>query len=321
MIKFISKPVLLIVISLIFIPKHSSAQAMQPKGITVSPAFQQVVLSAGEAQKNVHFSITNNKPQEQSLKITFSDFNTLNETGGLFFVGSSPTDLQKKYGLTKWISITPSVVTVRPGQTLSMDAVVQNLPSLSSGGHYGSLNITDANPELESASNNVALHPVASTLIFLTKSGGDTHKLNLQSVSYSKNFFKLPNSVSLRFHNSGNTHLIPRGSVTITAPSGKVIKRGIINEESGLILPETYRRFGVPLYDTSGKSLSGNYTLTVSYRFDGYDKFRVYQKTINILSLYVVPIVAVIVLIVLCFIFRKQLIGVMRKLNKTLRHK
>jgi hypothetical protein len=277
-----------------------AANTQPPSGITVSPAFQQVSLPSDESQQPVTFSITNNEPTTKTLNLSTQDFNTLNETGGLLFVGANPTELQKKYGLAKWISLPVKQIAVQPGQTVKINANILNQPDMTPGGHYGALMISTAAP----SDSNISIHPVASSLLFITKLGGDIHKLGLADVELSHTLFKFPNNVTLRFHNDGNTHLIPRGRVTITNSKGDVISKGIINDDSGLILPETYRRYYVPLQMVSKTNLPGTYQLHVDFRFDGIEQFRSYQQSFRYLPVVYLLVPVLLIMVALAIIFR-----------------
>lgn len=268
--------VLLLVLPALALSGRAAGAAPAATGITISPAFQMVTIQPSASEQPVVFKITNNRPVAQDLSFAVRDFNTLNESGGLFFVGTNPTALQKKYGLAKWFSLPTTSLTIPAGQTATLNASIVNLPDLSPGGHYGALMISlgDGN-----SAGKVGLQPIASSLLFVTKPGGDTHRLGLSSVSFSHTLFKLPGSVNLRFHNDGNTHLVPRGNVYLEDPSGKVISKGIINDDSGIILPETYRRYFVPMRTIASSNKVGKYKLRIDYRFDGFDGYRSYQKS------------------------------------------
>src|SRR6266404_633901 len=231
--------------------KFAPAQAASPSGITVSPAFQMVTIPAGASQQPVTFSITNDQSVAQKLSLSVADFNTLNESGGLFFVGTNPTDLQKRYGLAKWVSLPATLVTIPPKQTYKIQADVLNLPSLAAGGHYGALMIALDNGSNPVGNNQVGLHPIASSLLFVTKLDGATYNLSLAGVNFKHSLFSPPSSVTLRFQNVGNTHLMPRDSVTLIGPGRRLISKGIINQNSAVILPQTYRRYSTPLRQLS----------------------------------------------------------------------
>jgi hypothetical protein len=200
-------------------------------------------------------------------------------------VGSNPTDLQKRYGLAKWMSIPESTVTIPAKKTISVTTSILNQDTLASGGHYGAIMLSIASGNNTIAyQNKVAVQPIASLLLFVNKVGGDIHKLNLTNVYIGRSFFGLPSNITLRFHNDGNTHLVPRGTVTITNPRGRLVGKGVLNENSNLILPQTYRSFNVPLVKIARVSILARYKVSVNYRFDGYDQFRTYQTSILVVT-------------------------------------
>jgi hypothetical protein len=288
---------------LVLAPKARAAQA--PTGITISPAFQQVSVISSQSSVPVSFTVTNDKQTAQTLNLSAADFDSLNESGGLFFVGAKPTDLQKKYGLAKWLSLPSSQITLLPKQSTIIKASILNQPDLAAGGHYGALMLAVAGTDLgPGGSSNIDVHPVASSLLFVTKLGGDTHDLSLAGVFYSHNLFKLPGSVTLRFNNTGNTHLIPRGLVTIKDSRGKLISKGIINDNSGIILPQTYRRYSVPMQTISIAKSGGIYKINVDFRFDGINQYRGFQASYLLVPLYLILILAIVLAVVVVIIWK-----------------
>lgn len=273
------------IFSLMAYAGHSTAATQTSSGITVSPAFQQVTILPDAQQKTLFFSITNNGSVAQSLSLSVADFNALNESGGLFFVGTIPSDLQKKYGLAKWVELPVKNLTVEPKQTAIVEASILNLPELEAGGHYGALMISIDSANSSNFTNKVGLHPIASSLLFVTKSGGDTHKLSLSKVVSNGNLFLLPSETTLSFSNNGNTHLTPRGIVTITDSKNNIVSKGIINEDSKIILPSNSRNYKVNLNRVSSGPSLGKYKLNVNFRFDGFDKYRTYQQSFMHISL------------------------------------
>jgi hypothetical protein len=270
--------------SALLIRSSALAASKSPTGITISPAFQQITILPDEAERPLQLRITNNQTQLITLAVSSADFNSLSDTGGLFFVGANPTDLQKKYGLAKWINFPSSSLALSPHQTTTINASILNQPDLAPGGHYGAVMLSIASGNGAGGTNKIAIHPIASSLLFVNKVGGDIHKLNLTSVSLSHRPFSLPSSVTLRFHNDGNTHLYPRGVINVTDPKGKIVSKGVINQDSNPILPETFRLYTVPLTKLKSPVLPGRYKLTVNYRFDGYDQLRTYQTSFIVFS-------------------------------------
>jgi hypothetical protein len=301
----ISFIVLLVITSCLFFTNKTSADAKQqsPKGITLSPALVQATVQSTESEHQIVFHITNNEPTHQNIKISTADFNTLDESGGLVFVGTNPTHLQKKYGLAEWITLPNTSLSLEPGQTAEISATITNQSTLSPGGHYGALMLTLNDSSQSPTQNKVAVQPIATSLLFVNKVGGDTHRLKLTTVNSNHNIFKLPRDITLRFYNDGNTHLIPRGTIEITDPRGKLVAKGVINENSNLLLPETYRKFSVPLKRISNSVFPGKYKITTNFRFDGYDQIRTYQTSQFLLTplllLFVLSVVLITIIVVL----------------------
>ena len=269
------------------------ASAAAPSGLTVSPAFQQVTIQAGASDQPVSFKITNDRPVAQNLSFSVRDFNTLNESGGLFFVGTNPTDLQKKYGLAKWFSLPTKNITLQSHQTITLNGQILNLPDLSAGGHYGALMISLGSDQ---PNGRVGFNPIASSLLFVTKPQGAIYQLSLSNVYFKHSLVSLPGSVTLRFQNTGNVHIVPRGSVYINGPNGRLVSKGIINQNSNIILPGTFRRYNVTLNKISGTSAIGTYKLHADFRFDGINQYRSYEK--NVFHIPMAELILIILIII-----------------------
>ncbi len=263
---------------------RGTAADQSVNGLTVSPALAKVDIQPGETQHRLEFTITNNRPTAQTLQLSAADFNSLEDTGGLVFVGSNPTQLQKKYGLAKWLSLAQTSLSLAPHQTVSLTADILNQPDLAAGGHYGALMLSLENGGPPAAGNQISLQPIASALIFVNKLGGDIHSLKLEKTSFSHSWLHLPTRVDLGFHNTGNTHVVPRGEVLLSDPGGRLIAKGIINTSSAIILPERQRTLSVSLRQLSLPNLPGHYHLNVNYHFDGFDQARSYQTSFLLLS-------------------------------------
>jgi hypothetical protein len=201
------------------------------------------------------------------------------------------------YGLAKWLQLPQKSITLQPKQTQTIQDQILNLPDLSPGGHYGALMLQANNPGSSDVSNKVSVRPIASSLLFITKLGGDTHKLSLSGVIFSRTLFSLPKSVDLRFHNDGNSHVVPRGNVYLRTAGGKLISQGTVNEDSNLVLPETYRQLNVRLHETGGLVPSGKYSLQVDFRFDGIDIFRSYRQDFYVLQPWTILLVVMILVL------------------------
>jgi len=270
------------------------------KGFSVNPFFQEVTLEKDQTESIFNVEIANNTENVAVLKLSVVDFGALDETGGVAFLGDSK-NLTNKYGLVSWISLEKDGLVINPGEKQSVKVTIQNKESLRPGGHYAAIlaKLDAGENNSDSESSKVALNPSFSSLIFARKIGGEIYGLNLKDQDVTRGIVGLPASVRLRFQNTGNVHIVPRGLASLTDPLGREVARGIINQESALILPETFRVFPTKMREIATAFIPGRYKLSVDYRYDGSDNFTTEQQNI-----FVIPVIDVwVILIIITIIY------------------
>ncbi len=246
-----------------------------PKGLTVNPAFEEIVLDTETKTKDFFIFLQNTTDTTMILRIKVLDFGSLDESGGVAFLGAT-NDVTKKYALASWIRPETDVVILEPGESKKILITIENRESLSSGGHYGALTFqreSNTSSDIKTGEDTVAINQLFSALLFVKKIGGEIYHLDLKEWKYQNNHFSFQNNIQLRFQNSGNVHLVPRGTVIISDPFNRVVAKGVINEESAIILPETFRIYTVVLRNIAFSFVPGKYTAEISYRYDGQEIF------------------------------------------------
>lgn len=237
------------------------------KGITLSPAIQNIELSPDQARKSFKIIVENNQQNAVSLSVDTLDFKSLNESGGVAFIGSNAADLQHKYGLAKWLIAPEEKINLLPKTSKEIEITIDNRQDLSPGGHYAAVLFKNT-ASGAGGDNNVSFDQVVATLVFLKKTGGEIYALQLKDLEMGSSWLKLPTSVPLFIKNTGNTQTSPRGIVTVIGPGGHSYRKGIINADSGLVLPESTRFFRTPLKSLGYGWMPGYYKAIVSYRAD-----------------------------------------------------
>jgi hypothetical protein len=256
------------VIALILLHNPKATGALG--GVTVVPALQEVVLLQQEASTTIEVTVHNDSGVEQIFDVSILDFRALDETGGVAFVGLNATELEKKYGLAGWAKPDPAQLRLNAGQAQVVRVRIENQPNLRPGGHYGAVLVR----QITSAGDSqVKLEQASASLVFMRKVGGEKESLELKDINFSRRWLGGIGPVELRFYNSGSVHLNPRGVVRLLDPMGKEVGRAAINESSGLILPESHRRYPATLAKTGERWLPGRYTMEVNYRYDGQEHF------------------------------------------------
>jgi hypothetical protein len=253
----------------------SRPAAAETNGIVVTPPFQEVVLNPSDPSKEFTITLTNRTDTDQQIVVSALDFKSLDESGGVAFVGQDET----KYGVATWLSLDKPSLLLPKHSSATVPVTIRNESSLASGGHYGAVRFMVSAGDA-SGSNRVTVRQNVASLLFVKKLGGEHYSLTLSAVEQPKNWLSGEQAIGLRFYNSGNIHAVPRGTVELVR--GKTVySRGVINSESGIILPESFRRYTTKLLGLKGVK-PGRYTLKVTYRYDGSDKLETYEQSVFI---------------------------------------
>jgi hypothetical protein len=243
-------------------------------GVTIAPASQEVVLAPDADETSFELRLTNRDTSDVTLRLRAVDFNALDESGGVAFVGLKPGENETKYGLTNWLRFATETVTVVSGQTEVIQVAIDNRDDLEPGGHYGAVIAVPVDPANPSATPEVDILPATAALVLLKKMGGERYGLSLDRTELTTSFWQLPTRIGLRFQNTGNIHVVPRGTVTIRGPGGQDVAKALINETSATVLPETFRKIQSSFMLLERAFWPGRYEAEIRWRYDGSEEVR-----------------------------------------------
>lgn len=250
-----------------------TAQAAPTKSIVVSPAYQEATISATQPSKLLTVTYFNRTGNDHTFKLSTADFGSLDESGGVLFLGQPANELEHRYGLASWMQLGTDTLFLPAGSSKQLTVTIENRTTLAPGGHYGVVMATavgdPARPGESGA--DVGVRQVITSLVLLTKDGGGDPQLKLVSQSLNANLWKLPSTADLRFQNTGNVHVTPYGTIEVKDPLGTVVERSALNEGSVVILPESFRKLKSSFMPIHKAVWPGRYTITTSYRYDGTD--------------------------------------------------
>jgi hypothetical protein len=217
-----------------------------------------------------------------NFTLSVVDFGGLDESGGVAFLGPEKS-LENKYSLASWVNLEKDSIELSSGESQKVKISIKDKESLSPGGHYAAImaKMNTSQESQDGSISQVALDPSFSSLLFVRKVGGEIYNLTLNAIDFKKELFHFAPTAKLRFQNTGNVHVVPRGLVKIMDPLGRVVMSGVINEESGLVLPETFRIIPITLKQQAAMFIPGKYTLSVEYRYEGNDTFVTESQTID----------------------------------------
>ena len=262
-------------------------------GFGISPTFGQVDLAAGQAQAQYDIKLTNHNSVDQSFRLSVVDFGTLDEEGGVAFLGTPTSELEHKYGLASWMSLSSDAAFVSAGQTTRITITIANRPSLSPGGHYGAVLATAVTDDGKPEGDRVGVQQVLASLVLATKEGGAERDLRLVGQTTNARAWRLPTRVEQRYQNAGNVHVTPRGVVQVRDPWGRVVRQAAINDGSGVILPESFRRYTTQLLSVRRAWMPGRYQVVSTYRYDGTTATKTFTTSVWYAGLAIVWVVGI----------------------------
>ena len=266
---------------------HAAAQlSTTPAGISLSPFLQTISVVSFEPTKSFTVQVSNHTDTTRNFKVSLTDFGAQNEFGGVAFLGLTNPGYSAKHGLVNWLTIDRSTFSLVPKASITLTATIRNDEALVPGGHYGAVLVNETTASGQIKAVSVAANPTVSSLIFVTKLGGESYDLRLSSVTHDTSWLHLPAVAHLRFQNPGNVAVVPRGTIQLFGPHDNLIAQGAINEDSSYILPEAYRQLAVPLKSVGATSWwPAHYRLRVNYRYDGLVQTATREETFYFVNL------------------------------------
>lgn len=260
-----------------------STTSVLAKTIEISPAFVDITLGEEGDEKSFEILITNKT--NKKIKVDFSslDFKQTDPSGAIGFLGKEIGNYT--YSLSSFLTFDNPSLEINSGEKKKLTVTVTNREDLSPGGHYAAVIIRQ---NQSGDGKNTLVSPALSSLIYLNKKGGERYNLSFKDINFPKLpvVFSYPSTSLITFQNDGNVHLTPYGRADITDIFGRLIYKGIINEGSIKVLPQS-RRY-IPVYS---KRIS--YSLPVSINkisISGHDSLNKTKFSYEELFIYVNPI-------------------------------
>jgi hypothetical protein len=267
----------------------NTPHGMAISGVTITPALQEVTLQAAATEATFTTSVTNNTSDVMHIALGAQDFTYYGEDGGVRFLDKNIVNDESGHGLAAALQFDQSVITVAPNQTVQVPVRIERANMLAAGGHYAAIAYRILSGDVVTG-NSVGVKPTITSLVFLSTAGRGTQQLRLSGLPLGWLYTQLPNGVSVVLSNTGNTQTIARGMIELINTRGTIVSRGIMNADSGLILPGAGRLFTVTMKPiTQDISWPGMYRVRVSYRHDGQAAYTTYQRSI----LYIPTIVGI----------------------------
>jgi len=284
---------------LLLIPSIVAAQAGQ--GLEISPPLLSLNADPGQVL-HADMRVRNVTSQTLLSHAQYNDFVAGGEDGQPKILLNDTE--QSPYSIKDWLG-SIATVSLAPHEQKSIAVTITVPSNASPGGHYGVIRFTGTPPELDQSA--VSLSASVGTLILVTVSGNIHEQAKLIEISTSQNnknrslFEYGPITITARVQNTGNVHLQPQGTITVTNMWGKRVANFQVNQSKGNVLPQSIRRFSVTL---NNKLLFGRYKIMADVVY-GKDSTIVSRSAYFWVIPYKLIVIILAILVLIVFLIRR----------------
>jgi membrane protein implicated in regulation of membrane protease activity len=217
--------------------------------ITITPPLVQLSIGPGETWSS-SLKVVNNNTYDVTYYTQVVDMQPDGEDGQSKFVpmideAQDPT--YQSYALAQWIQMSPGPTLIKAGESANLPYTVSIPADAEPGGHYAAILVGTQPGTIAQAGSVAEVSSYVSSLIFVNIKGDVVESGRIREFSTSKSLYQTPDvDFTVRFENTGNTHVHPQGEVTIYNMWGKERGQVLINNEDanfGDVLPASIRRF------------------------------------------------------------------------------
>lgn len=224
------------------------------------------------------------------------DFEAKGEDGTSTFVPLIGDDAGDGHGssLARWVQLSGGSVKVPAGGSADMPFTVIVPENAEPGGHYAAILVGTQPGNATTTGAQVKVSSFVSSLLFVRIKGDVIESGRIREFVTENSLYEAPEvDFSLRFENTGTTHLKPVGEIVIYNMWGKERGRVALNQESGNfgnVLPSSVRRFDFTWKGEAELFDIGPYSAIVTVSYGEEAKHSASAKT----YFWVVPVVPVV---------------------------
>lgn len=269
--------------------------------IKISPVlFDDLTANPGEQLSGI-ISVSN--PGDDNMTLYPEAQNFLPKEGNEEGVPETTTE-DTPYALSDWVTFNLTKVDLAPGQEEEVKFFINIPDNATPGGHYGTLVFTTKAAEGSPESTQLKVESGVGALILLRVNGnivesGVVEEFSNTGVIGSSTERSV--DFTLRFKNTGNTHVKPTGTIKITNWLGSEIDEITLEGEN--VLPGSTRKM-ITSWDTTGRTLYGKYTATLEGTYG--ESGETFKATTTFGDYHVTTILIILIAILLIILFIKM---------------
>ncbi|MFM2330852.1 MAG: hypothetical protein RLZZ26_359 [Candidatus Parcubacteria bacterium] len=238
-----------LLLAITLIPSGALAQSVG-LSVSITPPLFDLTIGPGDTWSS-SVKVINTGTSPTTYYSYVADFKATGETGNASFVPllnekNDPT--LHAYSLASWISLSTEPVTVPASGSGQIPFTIHVPAEAEPGGHYAAVLIgTQPSTGSTTAGTQVNIASYVSSLLFVKIKGDVIENGRIREFSTSQSLYQSSNAdFTLRFENTGNTHVQPQGNIVIYNMWGRERGTVSINQDEGNfgnVLPGSVRRF------------------------------------------------------------------------------
>lgn len=244
----------LLSLSVLFSPKLAMAEVST--GLSAIPPRLELEVKADSANSQI-IKVRNESSETKTIRVSLRDFVVIDDKGTPNFIEDSDSE-NNRWSATSWIQVSPSSLTLKPGEIKSLSLTVLPPVNALPGGHYAAVIYTPDSGSIGSITG-ASIQTNVGTLVYVTVPGDINQKATIQSFSAPKFSEFGPINFKSTVKNSSDIHIQPKGAIIVKNFFGKETARLDLKETN--IFPYTSRNFENTL---NKKWLFGRYKATLN---------------------------------------------------------
>jgi hypothetical protein len=263
--------------------------------VSITPPLFDLTIGPGETWSS-SIKVINTGSSAATYYAYVDDFKATGETGNASFVPllkeqNDPS--LRTYSLASWLTLPTEPITVPATGSGQIPFTIHVPLEAEPGGHYAAVLIgTQPNVGSTTAGTQVNIASYVTSLLFVKIKGNVVENGRIREFSTSQSLYQSSAAdFTLRFENTGNTHVQPQGNIVIYNMWGRERGTVSINQEEGNfgnVLPGGVRRFQFSWAGDNAFDI-GRYSavVTLAYGQDG-------KKNVTAITYFwVIPVIPV----------------------------
>lgn len=246
----------LFAISLLFGSTTVKAQTVVSNGLSAIPPRLDMEEVKPDQTKTVSIKVRNESTETKTINVSLRDFVVTDNQGTPTFLESTNTE-SNRWAASSWIQVSPTSVTLKPGETKGLTLTVMPPANALPGGHYTAVVYSPESGSINSTGASVQTN--VGTLVYITVPGDINQSATIQSFTAPKFSEFGPVNFKSTIKNSSDIHIQPVGSITVTNWLGGQTAKLTLDQTN--IFPYTTRNFENTL---DKKWLFGRYKATLN---------------------------------------------------------